>query len=40
MCKKLFLQVLIFGLIVSFPGLVLAADKNEPKTSADKIIER
>jgi putative membrane protein len=37
MCKKLFLQVLIFGLIVSFPGLVLAADKNEPKTSADKL---
>jgi putative membrane protein len=37
MVKKSFLQVLIFAFIVSFPGLVLAADKNEPKTSAGKL---
>jgi putative membrane protein len=37
MFKKSFLQGLIFGFIVSFAGLVLAADKNEPKTSAAKL---
>ena len=37
MFKKSFLQVLIFGFIVSFAGLVSAADKNEPKTSVGKL---
>src|SRR5215475_6965870 len=37
MFKKSFLQLLIFGFIVSLPGLVSAADKTEPKTSADKL---
>ena len=37
MFKKSFLQLLIFGFIVSLPGLVSAADKTEPKTGADKL---
>src|SRR5262245_59436684 len=37
MFKKSFLQLLISAFIVSLHGLVSAADKAEPKTSADKL---
>ena len=37
MFKKSFRQLLIFGFIVSFAGLLSAADKTEPKTSAGKL---
>jgi len=37
MFKKSFIQLLIFGFMVSLPGLVSAAEKTEPKTSAGKL---
>ncbi len=38
MFTKPFVQVLIFGLVVSLPaGLVLAADQSEPKKTTDKL---
>jgi putative membrane protein len=38
MFKRSFVQLVMFGLIVSLPtALVLAADKSEPKKSTDKL---
>jgi putative membrane protein len=38
MCKKLFVQVLMFGIIVSLPaGFALAADQSESNNSANKL---